>query len=105
MKDFHSFREAYSIRGTSSRVGSGGGINSGSGDGQSDGQSDSNADRKRQDKDYHNLAVANDYQDDKIRRELINLYGYKKQIANKTVMRANPDIKSISSSGKIVYID
>ena len=105
MKDFHTFREAYSISRMRGGVGSGGGITSGSGDGQSDGQSDSNADRKRQDKDYDHLMDVNDFEDQKVYRELINLYGYKKQIAAKTVMRGNPDIKSISSSGKIVYID
>ena len=103
MKDFHTFREAYSNNHHTTTVGSGGGINSGSGDGQSDGQSDSNADRKRQDEDYEHLGGVYEFEDEMIRKELINLYGYKQQIANKTVMRNNPDIKKIDSRGNITY--
>ena len=104
MKDFHQFREAYSIGRIKAPTKSGGGITSGGGDGHSDGQSDSSsADRKGQDKDYNHLAGVNDYEDNKIWRELINLYGYKKQIATKAVMRNNPDIKRIDSRGKITY--
>ena len=108
MKDFHQFREglkeAYSIGSVRGKVKSGGGITSGGGDGHSDGQSDSgSADRKGQDKDYQNLMQVNDYEDQKVYRELINLYGYKDKIAAKTVMRNNPDIKKIDSRGKITY--
>ena len=107
MKDFHEFREgmkeAYSINRQSGPVRSGGGINSGSGSGHSDGQSDSNSERKGQDKDYDHLMDVNDFEDQKVYRELINLYGYKDKIAAKTVMRNNPDIKKIDSRGKIEY--
>ena len=108
MKDFHEFREgikeAYSINRQSGPVRSGGGITSGGGDGHSDGQSDSSgADRKGQDKDYRHLLDVNDFEDQKVYRELINLYGYKKQVAAKTVMRNNPDIKKIDRNGKITY--
>ena len=107
MKDFHQFREglkeAYSINRVRGGVGSGGGINSGSGTGHSDGQSDSNSERKGQDKDYRHLGDVYDFEDSKVYRELIDLYGYKKQIAAKTVMRNNPDIKKIDARGKIQY--
>ena len=104
MKDFHQFREAYSISRMRGGVGSGGGITSGGGDGHSDGQSDSSgADRKGQDKDYRHLLDVNDFEDSKVYRELMDLYGYKKQIAAKTVMRNNPDIKKIDPRGKITY--
>ena len=103
MKGFHQFREAYSINRVRGGVGSGGGINSGSGSGHSDGQSDSGSERKGQDKDYENLMDVNDYEDQKVYRELINLYGYKDKIAAKTVMRNNPDIKKIDRYGKIEY--
>ena len=65
-------------------------------DGHSDGQSDSSRDRKLQDKDYENLADLYDYDDEKVYRELIQLYGYKIKIAQKTLIRNNPDIKKIS---------
>ena len=103
MKEFRTFREAYSNNHHTSKIGSGGGIHSGSGDGHSDGQSDSNADRKRQDKDYNHLLRTYEFEDEKVYRELINLYRYKKQIASKTVMRNNPDIKKIDSRGNITY--
>ena len=107
MKDFHQFREgmkeAYSISRMRGGVGSGGGIGSGSGTGHSDGQSDSGSERKGQDKDYNNLVKVNDFEDQKVYRELINLYGYKDKIAAKTVMRNNPDIKKVDRNGKITY--
>ena len=68
-------------------------------DGHSDGQKDSNADRKKQDKDHKHLTKVYDADDTKIYRELINLYGYKKEIAKKTVMRGNPDIKKVMDRG------
>ena len=107
MKDFHEFREgmkeAYSIGSIKGKVKSGGGITSGGGDGHSDGQSDSGSERKGQDKDYNNLIKVNDFEDQKVYRELINLYGYKDKIAAKTVMRNNPDIKGVDRNGKITY--
>ena len=107
MKDFHEFREgmkeAYSIGSIKGKVKSGGGITSGGGDGHSDGQSDSNSERKGQDKDYDHLMDVNDFEDQKVYRELINLYGYKDKIAAKTVMRNNPDIKKVDRNGKITY--
>ena len=108
MKDFHQFREevkeAYSINRIRGGVRSGGGITSGGGDGHSDGQSDSGvADRKGQDKDYRHLGDVYDFEDMKIYRELIDLYGYKKQVAAKTVMRNNPDIKRMDPNGRITY--
>ena len=103
MKDFYQFREAYSINRMRSGVGSGGGITSGGGDGHSDGQSDSGVERKGQDKDYDHLMDVNDYEVQKVYRELINLYGYKDKIAAKTVMRNNPDIRKIDRNGKISY--
>ena len=103
MKDFHTFREAYSIGSINGKVKSGGGINSGSGSGNSDGQSNSGSERKGQDKDYEHLLQVNDFEDQKVYRELINLYGYKKQVAAKTVMRNNPDVKKIDRYGKIEY--
>jgi hypothetical protein len=103
MKDFYQFREAYSINRMRSGVGSGGGITSGGGDGHSDGQSDSGVERKGQDKDYRHLLDINDHEDQKVYRELINLYGYKDKIAAKTVMRNNPDIRKIDRNGKISY--
>jgi hypothetical protein len=103
MKDFYQFREAYSINRQSGPVRSGGGITSGGGDGHSDGQSDSGVERKGQDKDYRHLLDINDHEDQKVYRELINLYGYKDKIAAKTVMRNNPDIRKIDRNGKISY--
>ena len=103
MKDFHEFREAYSIGRIKAPTRSGGGITSGGGDGHSDGQSDSPVERKAQDKDYSNMLDHNDYDDQKAYRDLINLYGYKDKIAAKTAMRNNPDIKSIDRNGKITY--
>ena len=103
MKDFHKLRETWSSNHHTARIGSGGGIGSGSGTGQSDGQSDSNADRKRQDKDYEHLGGVYEFEDEMIRRELINLYDYNPKIANKTLMRNNPDIKRIDSRGNITY--
>ena len=107
MKDFHEFREgmeeAYSIGSINGKVKSGGGITSGGGDGHSDGQSDSGVERKGQDKDYRHLLDVNDFEDQKVYRELINLYGYKDKIAAKTVMRNNPDVRKIDRNGKISY--
>jgi len=74
-------------------------------DGHSDGQSDSSRDRKLQDKDYDNLIDLYDADDEKVYRELINLYGYKPKIAQKTLMRNNPDIKKITDRGTGVKID
>jgi hypothetical protein len=74
-------------------------------DGHSDGQSDSSRDRKLQDKDYDNLIDLYDADDEKVYRELINLYGYKPKIAQKTLMRNNPDIKKITDRGAGVKID
>ena len=68
--------------------------------GHSDGQNDSNTDRKKQDKDYSNMIDHNDGDDRKAYNDLIDLFGYKKQIAAKTVMRNNPDVK-IDSRGKV----
>ena len=74
-------------------------------DGHSDGQSDSSRDRKLQDKDYDNLIDLYNADDEKVYRELINLYGYKPQIAKKTLMRNNPDIKKITDRGAGVKIE
>lgn len=74
-------------------------------DGHSDGQSDSSRDRKLQDKDYDNLIDLYNADDEKVYRELINLYGYKPQIAKKTLMRNNPDIKKITDRGTGVKIE
>ena len=103
MKDFFQFRETWSSSHHAVRIGSGGGINSGGGTGHSDGQSDSGSERKGQDKDYENLGDVYDFEDETIRKELINLYGYNPKIANKTLMRNNPDIKRIDSRGNITY--
>ena len=103
MKTFFELREAWSMTPMKGPVRSGGGITSGGGDGHSDGQSDSSVERKAQDKDYRNMLDANDHDEQKAYRELINLYGYKDKIAAKTVMRNNPDIKRIDRNGKITY--
>ena len=90
MKDFHQFRENVNERMDRHSAASG----------HSDGQNDSNTDRKKQDKDYSNMIDHNDGDDRKAYNDLIDLFGYKKQIAAKTVMRNNPDVK-IDSRGKV----
>ena len=93
MKDFFQYRELAEVRQRMKGDAAGGGL--------SDGQDDSTTEKREQDKDYRGLMGVYDSTRNPngpefmVFSHLVIGYGYKPQIAAKTMIRNNPDIKSI----------
>jgi hypothetical protein len=93
MKDFHQFRKSIS---EVTQVGRGGS------ESHSDGKDDSGSERRKQDKDYSNLQDIYDGTSNPngtefmVYAHLVMGYNYKSKIAQKTMIRNNPDIARIN---------
>ena len=96
MKDFHQFRTSISEVSQVVRGGS---------ESHSDGKSDSGTERRKQDKDYNNLGDLYSNTSNPngtefmVYAHLVMGYNYNSKIAQKTMIRNNPDIARINIGG------